>query len=353
MDDVYVAIRDSKRIYPDSRVKEGAAFREKFERICSDEGIVLEPFGIDEAWLDVTKLAKRRNKELFDSAFEIAEEVQKRVREETSLCVSIGVSFNKAFSKLASDMKKNSGIFVISPDNYKETVWKLPVRNLLYVGKNTEEILKQNRLFTLSDIVSRKRSYMYELFGKSGENLWDYARGLDFSAVKEYVKEERTDSISNSRTLPYDIYTFDECQNVLRPICESVTERLRRRHLTCKTLRLYVRFCDLKSFTRQITFDSPTNSYYDVFNKTIGILRQTNISKPIRALGVSLDRFETERFATREIITKENFKKHMLDRTEESLRNRFGDDILCRANAIVKCELSKFSKSHPAFNHNI
>ena len=310
----------------------------------------VEPFGIDEAWLDVSELSRRFSDTPFERARLIAQEIKNVIKNETGLCVSVGISFNKIFSKLASDMKNKGSITAISPDDYKSIVGKLPVRDLLYVGENTEYLLKQNRLFTLADVSRHSRKYLKELFGKNGENVWDFANGYDFSPVNEYVAEENGASVSNSRTLPYDITSPEDCENVLFSLCECVTERIRARGMTCKRVRVFIRYNDLSGVARQAKRERATDSVFDIFSDAASLVgKNRNFEKPVRALGVGLEDLEDARFL--QISVFDNLQK--VDFVMDAMKERYGDGSIQRASALVKKELSQFNKKHPAFNHNI
>lgn len=315
----------------------------------------VEPFGIDEAWLDVSSIAHRRQGNLFENAECIADEIKKAVFCETGLRVSVGVSFNKVFSKLASDMKKNNATTVISPDNYMNIVGKLPVRDLLYVGKNTEELLKRNRLFTMSDIVRHKRSYLGEIFGKKGEYVWDFANGFDFSPVASYTADENTESVSNSRTLPYDIDNVKDAESVLFSLCESVVERIRARRLTCGRIGVSFRRCDLTIVTRQLKLGKQTDSLFEIYSSVSELFRaNVDFSKPLRGLGVSLENFQCRELEQISVFdTPRDLKRAEIDKMLDEMKLKHGDGVICRASALTKKELSSFDKKHPAFNHNL
>jgi DNA polymerase-4 len=311
----------------------------------------VEPFGIDEAWLDISRESGRKGPRYFENAEAISREIKETVFRETGLKVSVGISFNKTFSKLASDRKMG----VISPDNYKSIVWRLPVRELLYVGKNTEELLRQNRLYTLSDVVRHKRSFLRELFGKNGEHVWDFANGFDFSPVSSYTADEDTDSVSNSRTLPYDIISVEDGENVLFSLCDSVVERIRKRKMSCTTVRIYIKTSDLSVVTRQKKRKKETDSLFEVFSDACELFRgNADFSKSIRSLGVSLEGLKSaESFQVSVFDSARDLKRCEIDRMMDRLKSKYGDKSLCRASSLTKTELSDFNKEHPSFNHNI
>ena len=142
----------------------------------------VEPFGMDECWLDVTH-------SVVGSGLAIAEEIRQAVREELGLTVSIGVSFNKIFAKLGSDMKKPDAITVISPDDFKEKVWPLPASDLLYVGRSTEHKLSGFGIHTIGELAATPPEMLKRWFGVNGIKLWHYANGTDNSRVmhKDFV----------------------------------------------------------------------------------------------------------------------------------------------------------------------
>ena len=179
----------------------------------------IESFGIDECWLDVTDSVKN-----FGNGEEIAEKIRKAVKEEIGVTVSIGVSFNKIFAKLGSDMKKPDAITVIDKNNYKETVWKLPAKDLLYVGRATEKKLKSIGISTIGDIANTDVKILTSLLGVWGKTLHTYANGEDDTPVADVRSVAK--SIGNSLTDYKDLTNFDEVKTLILLISESVSSRL-------------------------------------------------------------------------------------------------------------------------------
>ena len=248
----------------------------------------VESFGIDEAWIDISALSKRENKNnLFSAGYNIAEKIRERVKKETGLTVSIGVSFNKTFSKLASDMKKPDAVTVISLDDFKEKVWGLPVENLLFVGRHTRSELKRLKIETVGQLASVDRLYLKKSIGKSGENLWDIANGFDFSPVAYFGEKEVQKSISQSTTLPYDVTTYEEADSVLSTLCDNISNELKNKNYYTSTVKLFVRFFDFTSFVRQVKLPVPTSKSKDIF-MSVSHLFKTNVDliKPVRSIGI-------------------------------------------------------------------
>ena len=154
----------------------------KFSRLATeiyrDYTDLIEPFGIDESWLDISSSAG-----LFGSGEKIAHEIRNRIKEEMGVTVSIGVSFNKVFAKLGSDLKKPDAVTIINQANFRQKIWPLPAKELLYVGRATSKKLDRVGISTIGAIAAAPREFLVNLLGKWGEALWVFANGYDVSIV--------------------------------------------------------------------------------------------------------------------------------------------------------------------------
>ena len=201
----------------------------------------IEPFGIDECWLDVTESVR-----LLGDGESIANEIRETVKAECGVTVSVGVSWNKIFAKLASDLKKPDAVTVISPENYHETVWKLPVSDLLYVGRATAKKLNFLGIATIGDLAAADEGMLSMELGKWGKVLFEYANGRDTSPVRESGFEREVKSIGNSLTCYKDLSEEDEIYLLFLLLSDSVSERLSESGLghAC-TVKILVTDCDL------------------------------------------------------------------------------------------------------------
>ena len=213
-------------------------------KIYADYTDLVEPFGIDESWLDVTA-----SKRIFGSGEEIAELIRRRVKEEIGITVSIGVSFNKVFAKLGSDYKKPDAITVISRDNFKQIVFPLPASDLLFVGRRTAVELSKIGVRTIGELAATSRDMLRHKFGKMGDMLYDYANGLDDSPVG--VSDEHVKSISNGFTFKHDLVSREDCRIGIEFLCDEIGAKLRSQSLKCNTVALTVKDTFLKSIQRQ------------------------------------------------------------------------------------------------------
>ena len=165
----------------------------------------VEPFGLDEAWLDCTA-----SQSLFGTGEEIAKQISDTVKDELGITCSVGVSWNKVFAKLGSDYKKPDAITVISKSNWKDIVFPLPATDLLYVGSRTGKKLANYCVHTIGDLATANPNFLKEKLGKIGPMLWGFANGLDTGAVAKYEGREAQapiKSIGNSWTTPRDLLT--------------------------------------------------------------------------------------------------------------------------------------------------
>ena len=225
---------------------------------------VVEECSIDECALDVTASIR-----LFGSGVEIAEKIRSAVKEELGLTVSIGVSFNKTFAKLASEFKKPDAVSVIPKSQFRSIVWRLPVGDLLYVGKSTAETLKKNGMHTIGDVANCDEETIIKLLGKRGRQLRICARGEENEPVRARMDKENLKSIGNSSTLPHDVTAREEIKRWLYVLAESVAARLRDAdvgrantvHIVVKNHRLEEITCQKKVPPTMLCADIATAAY--------------------------------------------------------------------------------------------
>ena len=186
---------------------------------------LVEPFGLDEVWLDVTG-----STELFGSAMKIAEEISEAVKFELGITVSIGVSDNKITAKPGSDYKKPDAITRIEKDNYTDIVYPLPVEDLLYVGSATSRKLRSIGIKTIGDLAECPVEILTRKFGKMGAILHMFANGRDISPVQRTDHVPNIKSVGNSATTPRDLICDDDVHLMLFLLAESVASRMRQWH---------------------------------------------------------------------------------------------------------------------------
>ena len=309
---------------------------EKVRAIYARFTDVIEPFGIDECWLDVT-----HSKNL-GTGEEIAEKIRQTVKEEIGITVSVGVSFNKVFAKLGSDMKKPDAITVITPENFKEKVWKLPVGDMLYVGKATREKLSGIGIRTIGDVATSDVKVLKRLLGVWGQALYENANGLDQSPVCDKKTDEGAKSIGNSLTDYRDLYNFDDVKTLIVLLSESVASRLRESGLgKAKTVKISVVDNALKTYGKQGKLQLPSSSDIDIAECAFDLFKSFyTFDRPVRGVGVSVSDFTFGIEQISLVGTEKIDKSDRLDQAVDKIRKKYGNTSLRRATILQDKKLA-------------
>lgn len=297
----------------------------------------IESFGIDECWLDVTDGVKN-----FGNGEEIAEKIRKAVKEEIGVTVSIGVSFNKIFAKLGSDMKKPDAITVIDKNNYKETVWKLPAKDLLYVGRATEKKLKSIGISTIGDIANTDVKILTSLLGVWGKTLHTYANGEDDTPVADVRSVAK--SIGNSLTDYKDLTNFDEVKTLILLLSESVAARLRASGLgKAGTVKLSVTDNQLRYYQKQMKIPVPTSSSVEIANYCYDMFKAIyKWENPVRGAGVAVSGFTQGSIQLSLLEDRDKSdRRDKLDAAVDGIRKKYGNNSVQRARILSDKKLSE------------
>jgi DNA polymerase IV len=247
---------------------------------------LVEPLSLDEAYLDVTFAKKGK-----PSATLIAQEIRKRIYEETNLTASAGVSFNKFLAKVASDVNKPNGIFVVTPDIAQDFIDDLEVRRFYGIGKVTAEKLNKMGIWFGRDLKRIERLEMVRLFGKSGNYYYEICRGIDNRQVEPFRERK---SIGAEETFSTDLFLDKELESQLLEVAEIVWERYKRSNAKAKTLTLKFKYADFEQHTRSRTISGWFTAPEEFIRQSLSLLRSEAFVKGIRLLGLTLSNFQTE-----------------------------------------------------------
>ena len=297
---------------------------------------MIEPFGIDEAWLDVT------HSSAFGSGKEIADKIREEVRI-LGLTASVGVSFNKIFAKLGSDLKKPDATTVISEDNFKNVVWKLDCSELLMVGRKTAAKLKKFNINTIGDIASSDVSFLKKQLGVWGEYLYDFAWGRDESPVKKVGERDEIKSVGNSMTCYRDLNTVDDVKLVFMVLCDCVSERVIDDEVgAATTLSISVRDENMEWFTRQTKLKKPSVLHEDFFTAAMELfVKNYNFECGIRSLGVSVGGFVKGGEQLSLFDDNENYeKRRKLADTVSRIRGKYGTSSVLKARNLTDMRMT-------------
>ena len=308
----------------------------------------VEPYGLDECWLDVSGSTM-----LFGSGEDIANEIRKRVKFELGVSVSVGVSFNKIFAKLGSDLKKPDATTVIESNRFKEIVWPLPVKELLYVGRATHAKLKRKGIFTIGDLANSNPDNLRFWLGKMGVVLWQFANGLDTSPVSNIGAKSLIKTVGNSTTAPRDLITDEDIKITLMVLCESVSARLREYGFICRTVQIGIRDNELEWFERQGKLEIPNRTAKSIFELAFSLFTKYTNGKPIRSLSVRACDLKPMDFVQLSLLpdAAKLQKQEELETEIDNLRNRFGHFSVQKGMMLCDTELSNLDPKNDHIIH--
>ena len=292
----------------------------------------VEPFGIDESWLDVTG-----SLHLFGSGEDIANTLRRRIQQELGLTISVGVSFNKVFAKLGSDYKKPNATTVVSRDNYQRLLYPLPVTAMLYVGRSAAGVLGRHGVDTIGDLARLPRSQAQAMLGKSGEMIWEYANGLDESPVRPVEEQEESKSVGNGLTFRRNLVGLEDVKAGILALADTVARRLREDGLQCQTLQVQIKDPQFRLISRQRPLPHATNLATEMADAALAIVQGSwDLAKPIRMLTITGQNL-TEQAAGRQLSLFEGQEdRHerlvQLESALDGIRNRFGTAAIARAS---------------------
>ncbi len=309
-------------------------FSEKARNIYMRYSDLVEPFGPDEAWIDVTGSSL-----IFGNAGDIAEDIRKAIRRELGLTVSIGVSFNKVFAKLGSDLKKPDAISFITTENFKDVVWPLPVNSIIGIGPSTEAKLNSIGIYSLGQLAAASDERLQRLLGKVGPQLKLYAKGGDTSRVapQNYVRIPK--SIGRSTTTPYDLKTKNDVWSIMLMLSEKVAEELRKYGLSAGGVGLHLRTNELKVNELQAPLLRPCTLGIDLAKAGMELFSKNyNFLRPLRSLGIRAINLNPQSIGAEQLFLFQDAKEHLRLQTIEHqmdlLRSRFGDNAIRRGRIL-------------------
>ncbi len=292
---------------------------------------LVEPFGIDESWLDVTG-----SLHLFGGdARQLADDIRARLRQELRLTISVGVSFNKVFAKLGSDYKKPDATTVISRENWRDMVWPLPVGDLLFVGRAARRTLSQFGVEIIGQLAACKPELLEQLMGKAGLQLYRYANGLDDAPVRPQHEQEPVKSVGNSTTFPENLTRWEQVRGGLQMLCDSVAARLRQQGLYCGGVAVGVRDAQFRTVSRQMRLPGPTHLMRDIYGAALELTgRIWKAPNPVRLLSVtalyitdSADSYQQLDLLAGDATARDR-RQEQLESAMDAIRGKYGRDAI-------------------------
>lgn len=366
-----MALWQARQLCPDliflpARMDLYLRFSRMAQEIYSEYTDKVEPFGIDESWLDVTESVSVKG-----DGYSIAKEISARMKKELGITVSIGVSFNKVFAKLGSDYKKPDAITTMGKDEYRTKAWPLPVSDLLYVGRATDRKLRTMGVKTIGDLALMDEGILTKKFGKVGNILHAFANGYDTSPVKIENTSAPIKSVGNSTTTPKDMRTDEDVKIVLYILAESVAARLRENGFRCRTVEISIRDKELFHFSKQTKLKNASNitgeiaeAAYMLYKKSYSLpaneyeLKSFGTEfyqKPLRSIGIIGSDLVTDFYWEQMDIfmdPKLREKRMKMDVAVDNIRKRFGfysiqRGLMYRDSILSACNAKEDHIVHP------
>ena len=284
----------------------------------------VEPFGLDECWLDVTGSEK-----LFGSGEKIAHDIKERIKKELGITVSIGVSYNKIFAKLGSDLKKPDAVTLIPKEHFKEIVWPLDTDKIIGIGNKTKKKLMYMNINTLGELAKTDVNLLKRKLGLRGLYLWQYANGYDTSEVCDYYHHDKIKSISRGVTTKADLNSYYEVKKIFEELAIDVSKKLIEENLKAGGVRISIRDKNLETLSFQKVFTETSISALRLNDKAMELFEERyDFKEGIRSLTISAINLtrntkseQISLFAPKQIV-----KDDRLEKVFNEIRNKFGKD---------------------------
>ena len=302
-------------------------YSKKLQEIYSTYTHLIEPFGIDECWLDVTE-----TEQLFNGALNLAEDIRARVKSELNITVSIGVSFSKLFAKLGSDIKKPDAITVIPKQNFKALTYLLPITSIVGIGRKMEMHLSKMNITTIGDLANIPTEILKHKFGIVGEELSLKVKGIYNETVKSIYEDELPKSVGNGTTTIVDIFTPKEVNDTILYLSEEVGRRLREKKLFSSTISVTIKTCEFMYEHHSCKMQAPTNSTKDIAENAIKLLNSFwHYKEKIRAIRICCSSLSTMPIKQLSMFDKTT-KNAELSKAIDIIRRKYGEDIIKSAS---------------------
>lgn len=296
---------------------------------------LVEPYSIDEQFMDITGSMRLFGQEPRD----VARKVQAAIKQETGVYARVGIGPNKVLAKMACDnfAKKNAdGIFTLTHDNKRDTLWRLSIDKMFGVGSRMNRHLRRLGIHTIGDLAGFPLEKLQQIWGVNGHVLWMTANGYDYSPVTPTTYDQQK-GIGHHMTLPRDYRTADEIRVVLLELSEEVCRRARIKGLMGETVSVGCRGADFDrptGFHRQKKLTSPTNHMPHIFTAVQELFTTHWDGEPVRSVGVSLtqlrpdDEYQIDLFHDRE-------RERKLDYAVDTIKERYGTAAIVRASSLT------------------
>lgn len=299
-------------------------YSKRINEIYNQYTDVIEPFSIDESWLDVTHSQK-----LWGSGVEIGDHIRDTVKKQLHLTLSVGVSFNKVFAKMGSEYKKPDATTEITRENYRDILWPLPVEELFFVGQALTEKLQKIGIVTIGDLGRTHVETLSAMFGKHGVMVWEYANGKENEPVALASHRRKIKSVGNGITFRRDLTSQKDIDVAVVGIADTVASRLRQYQVKASGIRIEMKDPDFHSISRQTQLEKPTQLAHEITRVAKELIQACGYpTKPIRLLTITgiqlVDEATSEQLSLFSEEEASRFGEERLERTLDQIRQKYG-----------------------------
>ena len=304
------------------------AYSHKINQIYQEYTDMVEPFSIDESWLDVTA-----SQMLFGSGRQIADTIRERVKQELGLTLSVGVSYNKIFAKMGSEYKKPDATTEITRENYRDLLWPLDVGEMFFVGSATADKLRKSGILTIGDLATANPLMLEKLLGKQGPMLCRYAAGLDDSPVARFDQREKIKSVGNGITFRRNLKGFDDVLTAVTSLSDTVASRLRKYQMKAYGVKVDIKDPNFRTISRQKQLSHPTHLTAEIRQAAMELIESAwNLSNPIRLLTITAinltDETADEQISLFDAPMPDREKGESIEKAMDDIRDKFGDSSI-------------------------
>lgn len=293
--------------------------------IMRDFSPKIQVYSIDEAFLDYTGMEA-----VHGEPVEAAHKLKNKIKKELGFTVNVGISSNKLLAKMASELKKPDLVHTLFPDEIKEKMWPLPVRELFMVGPATAPKLYRLNIFTIGDLARANPDLLKYHLKSWGKLIQDYANGMESSPVSEDARPP-IKGIGNSTTIPFDVDSMDEARKVLLSLCEMVGMRLRQAGYCAKLVSVYLRNTNLSGRSHQRKYTVATDDTYQIFNRALQLMEEMWAGEALRGMGVHVSELVPNNLLQMSMFDVMNERRRRLDQSIDEIRMKYGPKSVIRS----------------------
>lgn len=330
-----MAIAEARALCPQAifvspSYRDYAAFSSRINNILKDFSDLVEPYSIDESFVDVTGTLH-----LFGTPLEVAQQIQSRINHEIGVGVNIGIGPSKLVAKMAAELEKPNKIISLSLEDWPKVIWPLPVKELFGVGSRIGRWLNMIGVRTIGELARLPVEQLRKRYGVIGEILHFSAHGIDFSPVNpgslEVIK-----SVGNQITLPRDYRGYSQIQVVILELAEEVAQRARKAGYIGRRVTLTLKDPNFITEAHSMVLPEYTDITQEIYEA--GILLMKKYWDPqviVRLVGLTLSELIKGRGKQMDLFARRE-KLERIDRATDLIRSRWGHNSIKRAISMTQ-----------------